>query len=419
MEAAIDAFFKYMTDMATAFYPMPERNVLMEPTTDIYEQYRGLGVTATGEPRQRGYSAMQRYHIILVVHDVMATLRGWIRDKTGAPEQLQIAALVNAVNAFKRHVPKLVEFAACRNLIAADNALVKLHHLIATWKKLGFLSDEETAQFRKTIEEAKEKDHMQLVKEYQQEYQQKVAESSAKHAQNSTANIATADTRGENGNDLPLFLPKRHGVKDIPDAAWHKLPAANGLFMKETRGYPLKAAAFPKGGYELENGGTATFTATSHGPITDCDTGKEASPELKKEVKHMYKEMLHCFDDFTVADSVADIDIMGNKIWKDAERDQRNYWGFTEEGLKKAAENKKKFRETAIGYADVPPLQREPLAAMNDINTAVARAQELAASRGFGDRGRGRGGWRGGRGGGDRGGRGGWRGGRGGRGGFY
>ena len=129
--------------------------------------------------------------------------------------------------------------------------------------------------------------------------------------------------------------------------------------------------------------------------------------------------MLHCFDEFTAPDSVLDIDPMGNKIWKDPERDQRNYWGFTEEGVKKAKENRKKFRESATGYADVPPLQADPLSAMSDINAAVARAQELAASRGGGDRGRGgRGGWRGGRGG-DRGGRGGWRGGRGGRGAFY
>lgn len=48
-------------------------------------------------------------------------------------------------------------------------------------------------------------------------------------------------------------LPKQHGAKDEP---WYELPAANGLYMKRTRGYPLRAAAFPQGGYYINSGGT-------------------------------------------------------------------------------------------------------------------------------------------------------------------
>lgn len=50
-------------------------------------------------------------------------------------------------------------------------------------------------------------------------------------------------------------IPYRHCVKDDFDAPWHELPAANGLYMKSTRGYPLRAAAFPRAGYQVKNGG--------------------------------------------------------------------------------------------------------------------------------------------------------------------
>lgn len=119
--------------------------------------------------------------------------------------------------------------------------------------------------------------------------------------------------------------------------------------------------------------------------------------------------MLHAFDDFTVADDVLDIDPLGNKIWKDPERATRNYWGFSYEGLEKMKENRKMFKETATGYEDVrsvPP----PFDAMYGADAVVSRTRDLAPTRGFGERGRGRGGrgnWRG-----DRGGRG-FRGGRG------
>ena len=50
-------------------------------------------------------------------------------------------------------------------------------------------------------------------------------------------------------------LRNRHGVKDDPDAPWHLLPAANGLKLREERGYPLLSRALPRGGYQLVNGG--------------------------------------------------------------------------------------------------------------------------------------------------------------------
>lgn len=50
-------------------------------------------------------------------------------------------------------------------------------------------------------------------------------------------------------------VPLRHGVIGDSEAPWHELPATNGLYMKRTRGYPMKSYAFPMGGYEVPGAG--------------------------------------------------------------------------------------------------------------------------------------------------------------------
>lgn len=56
-------------------------------------------------------------------------------------------------------------------------------------------------------------------------------------------------------------VPWRHGVIGDSQAPWHELPATNGLYMKRTRGYPMKSYAFPKGGYELPGAGKKLTTS--------------------------------------------------------------------------------------------------------------------------------------------------------------
>jgi len=58
----------------------------------------------------------------------------------------------------------------------------------------------------------------------------------------------------------PHVAKERHGVIEDPSAPWHELPATNGLYMLRTRGYPLRAAAFPSGGFGMENAGTSHST---------------------------------------------------------------------------------------------------------------------------------------------------------------
>lgn len=114
-------------------------------------------------------------------------------------------------------------------------------------------------------------------------------------------------------------------------------------------------------------------------------------------MRNLYNEVIHCFDKYTKAEEVQDIDALGNIIWKDPERPTRNYWGFTLDGIDKRKELAERFAETANGYDQFG----EPFESGQRVNDAVERARALAAERGRGmARGRGgfaRAGWRGGR----------------------
>ena len=54
--------------------------------------------------------------------------------------------------------------------------------------------------------------------------------------------------------------------------------------------------------------------------------GQQADASLKADVEELHKEALRCFDKYTNADEVRDIDALGNIFWKD--RPTRNFWGF-------------------------------------------------------------------------------------------
>jgi len=200
--------------------------------------------------------------------------------------------------------------------------------------------------------------------------------------------------------DAKWTLPSRHGVPNDPSAPWYELPAANGLYMKRTRGYPMRSYVLPQGGYELKDGGQCHSYGHRQRTLTIFAADRT---QLKKDVQKLHTEMLHAFDKHTHAEDVQDIDAMGNIIFKDPDRPTRNYWGWSVDLIDKRKQLAKDFREKAMGYADVPP-PRRPVA----IDPDVERARRLAAERASGmGRGRGGGGY-------PRGGMGGWRGGGGG-----
>ena len=99
---------------------------------------------------------------------------------------------------------------------------------------------------------------------------------------------------------------------------------------------------------------------------------------------------MHCYDKYTNADEVQDIDALGNIIWKDPERPTRNYWGFTLDGIEKKKELAERFAEKTYGYDEYG----QPFGSTQRVNDAVERARALATERGGGMS---RPGWRGGR----------------------
>lgn len=124
-----------------------------------------------------------------------------------------------------------------------------------------------------------------------------------------------------------------------------------------------------------------------------------APPDLRGEVTWLHKELLRCFENSTDSSEIQDIDALGNKIWKDADRPTRNYWGFTYDKISQIKDNSKNFKDKAVGYDDVVPSALDH-SSMQDVDAAVYRAKMLAGGRGGSDRGgmrsRGRaGGWRG------------------------
>lgn len=85
---------------------------------------------------------------------------------------------------------------------------------------------------------------------------------------------------------------------------------------------------------------------------------------------------MHCYDKYTNAEEVQDIDALGNIIWKDPDRPTRNLWGFTLDGIDKRKELARQFAAAANGPGD-----RGPGVPMND---AVERARALATDRASG-----------------------------------
>lgn len=82
---------------------------------------------------------------------------------------------------------------------------------------------------------------------------------------------------------------------------------------------------------------------------------------MQKDVANLHKEMLGCFEAWTKAEEVQDIDHLGNIVYKDAGRPTRNHWGFSYAGLAKIKENEENFKGGAVGYGNVKPLRPDVL----------------------------------------------------------
>lgn len=298
-------------------------------------------------------SAYKRLHIIHLVHDVLVTIKNFKNYETilGYKQQMDVPKNLSLLKTLLR---RLVCLAACRGELVEDEVKYKLLELVRLWKRMEIFEEDSIANMTAMVNATLTRDWEQALAEVNEE-----------------DGTAAAEAERKAKEEENWILPQRHGVKDIPNPPWHQLPAGNGLYMKSTRGYPLRAGGFSEGGYELKHG------------------GQKADESLRKDVTSLHKEMKHAFDRHTNLDEVDDIDELGNKVWKDKDRPTRSSAGFTYDGPKKAETNRQRFEADATGYDDVEPLREE-----REVNTDIARARELAGGRGGFDRrgGRGRGG---------------------------
>lgn len=334
------AFCQLLLALCASFAPVePGKRI---DTTKSEDCNSGLGKIVNGKVQQPPQAQFKRLHLLYVVSDVLMQLRhGAGADPTGPnirhPRGEEI---------FRRYVPLTAAFGAFTGHPKLTRSYDAVLHLLMIWRAEKLVPESELARIAAFATKADQASSWDA-------FVQTIG--------NQAASITEAITREQ--EESSLALPSRHGFPNDPSAPWHDLPAANGLYMKRTRGYPLMAAAFPMGGFE-----------------TGVTSG-EPDEELKATVRKLQADMLRCYDKYTDPEDVQDIDAMGNLIYKDPERTTRNYWGWSREGIEKMRELNKYSEENATGYADIAPPR-----GMDPLNSAVDRARALAGG-GRGDHG--------------------------------
>ena len=255
------------------------------------DEDEGLGRMDDGKLMQPPDAAFKRLHLLYVVHDVLGFLAVKLKDPQHANK---LRCETSTFETLKTHAALLAQLAACCESNGRIGRITTLHsvrQLLKLWQKLSIFDPETCSKLETKCEEASNTPWNSL--------QQKLEADEAQ---------AVLDEQRRREEARKWMLPMQHQLPHDSTAAWHELPAANALLQKRTQGYPLRAGDLPMGGYRLRNG------------------GRLADNSLKVEVAELHKEALRCFDKYTNADEVQDIDAMGNIIWKD--RPTRNFWGF-------------------------------------------------------------------------------------------
>lgn len=258
--------------------------------TKAKDEDEGLGRTRDGNLMQPPDAAFRRLHLLYIVHDVLCFVAMKSKD---SQHSRYVRCDDSAFETLKSHGILLAQLAACaENRSGAGRAtLERVRGVLRLWQKLSVLTPNACSSIEAKCEAASSTAwddlQQQLVAD---EYQ------------------AALDEQRRREEATKWMLPMHHQLPHDSSAAWHELPAANALFQKRTQGYPLRAFDLPPGGYRLRNG------------------GRQADEGLKADVTELHKDALRCFDKYTNADEVRDIDALGNIVWKD--RPTRNFWGF-------------------------------------------------------------------------------------------
>lgn len=177
----------------------------------------------------------KRMHILYVISDVLATL---------SPTQLEIPKkkLVNieiqaALDEIKHHATILAQLSACGTPQTKSSSHAITTTLISNWVNRRVFSVDEGQDLRTKIASRAEQDIATVIEDLQLD-----------------AQPFMYDTELAEEIVITRVLPSYHGVADDPSASWDTLPAMNGFYLKNTRGFPLRAGAL-QGGIPLRNAG--------------------------------------------------------------------------------------------------------------------------------------------------------------------
>lgn len=254
------------------------------------EENEGLGYMRNGNLMQPPDAAFKRLHLLYVVHDVLS----FLAVKSKEPQHSRyLRCNDSALETLKTHGLLLAQLAACAEQKGRLGrvTLEPVRKILGYWQKHNIVEADTFVNTEAKCEAASATSWDDL-----------------QHTLVADENQAILDEQRRREEATKWILPTQHQLPHDSSAAWHELPAANALFQKRTQGYPLRAHELPYGGYRLKNG------------------GRQADEELKADVTELHKEALRCFDKYTNADEVRDIDALGNIVWKD--RPTRNFWGF-------------------------------------------------------------------------------------------
>jgi hypothetical protein len=234
---------------------------LSEPTG--FDWHEGLEIR-NGVMMQPPPSAAQRLHILYIVHAVLVVVHGW-HTRGAPPAAFSRTDLSATLELLRYHAKRLARLASCNGIINADNASKPLSALIALWERIKLFSSEEIAEL------------VSIASEEDQSFEDVIT------------GLKVADEKKvvqdklDRAEATKWIIPPQHGVKDDPHAPWHELPAANGLHLKNTRGFPLRAGGLPAGGYKLRNSGAYLIFAAPHPSLLTRSQAKKQAPTSKQK----------------------------------------------------------------------------------------------------------------------------------------
>ena len=195
----------------------------------------GLGNVGSSKVQQPPEPAFKRLYLLYIVHDILVFVHNHSRNHEDFGQR---SFRADALEQLRPAIITLAVLAACGCNGSAAKTYSAVLEVLAFWKTQQIFPTYQLGHMHDRVLAADSTEWDSMLRELTAEEENKA---------NDEKKLKQDGTKWR--------LPERHSVVNDPTAPWHELPAANGLYMKRTRGYPLRANALPFGGFQLRNGG--------------------------------------------------------------------------------------------------------------------------------------------------------------------